>query len=460
MSICSSPNCELLLVTNTGTTIENFDFFDCTGNLQNISLSPNLDYYVNYCSTSNYSGNSISVVNLGQVEFILSKIGCCNNDKVYFGVPSGFTDFQVGDTIYSDSFISTENVEIKKGCYYIVEEVDYLLLPILDLNYYYSVIESPLTYISQECQLCITDYPCNYPVPTPTPSYEIYNPSIQPRNECDVITIFPMSAQCFSVEPTTDQSYNGSVAVGITGGTPPYTIEWENGNKSSAISNLGYGTYPVKITDFYSDFTIELVCSLGIDITPTPTPTTTQTPTPSITPTQTPTIPVSTPTPTPTPTPTTPKAWYVYSKCGQLYEPPTVIVQGVPGPFMSPSIYFNHNGYCFVFLNIATGIPSFPPNFNVVISQTNYFTNVQVGTYANCNDCLAEAEPNIQICQPFSLFNNSQVQQTYSYEDCNTSQVISGQPILPSQLINVCSLSTPVVSNPLVNINALSGTCP
>lgn len=458
MSLCVQPNCELILVTNTGTTIQSFDFYDCSGTIVNLSLTPNIDYYLNYCSTSIYTGSSVNIVNLGSVENIYELGGCCNLDKVYFGVPTGFTDFQSGDTIHSENFFLSQVSESKTGCYTILEEIDYLLFPILDINLYCSVIESPITYILQDCELCVVDNPCNTPKPTPTPSYNIPNPVILPKNECDVITLFPMSAECFSIQPSSESSFDGSVAIGITGGTSPYTIEWENGNKSSAITNLGYGEYPVKITDYYGDFVIEKVCILGVPPSQTPTPTPTITPT--ITPTPTPTNFVSTPTPTPTPTATTPKAWFVYSKCGQLYDPPTVIVQSVVGPYQSPTIYFSHNGSCYVFLNIATSIPNFPINYNVIISQTNYFTNVGQQTFTSCDDCFSSVEPNNPICQPYSLFNRSNVLQTYSYWDCQTSQVITNLPILPNQIINVCSFTSPGVSNPLVTITALTGTCP
>jgi len=458
MSLCAFQNCELILVTNTGTTIQSFDFYDCAGELQNLSLTPDVDYYVNYCPTNGYTGTSVNIVDLGVIEYVLAAFGCCESDKIYFGVPSGFTDFQTGDTVYSESYFASTTNKTKFGCYNIVEEIDYLLFPILDLDLYFSVIESPLTYVSQDCTLCVSDYSCNQPLPTPTPSYSVINPIIQPKNECDVITLFPMSAQCFTVQPSSEGSYDGSVAIGITGGTSPYTIEWQNGNKSSAITNLGYGEYPVKITDYYGDFIVEKVCVLGVPPSATPTPTPTITPT--ITPTPTPTTMVTTPTPTPTPTATTPKAWFVYSKCSQLYEPPTVIVQSVVGPYQSPNLYFQHNGECYVFTSIVGAIPNFPITYNVIVSQTNYFTNVSQQTFTSCDECLVAVEPNIPVCQPYSLFNRSNVQQTYDYWDCITGQVITGLPIAPNQIINLCSFSTPVVSNPLVSITVLTGTCP
>ena len=130
-------------------------------------------------------------------------------------------------------------------------------------------------------------------------------PSIAPRNECDVLTIFPMGAKCFSKEPTNVTTFDGSVAVGVTGGTPPYTIAWEDGSVAPAITNLGVGEYPVTITDSYGDFVVNTTCVLSATALPTPTPTQTPTQTPTPTPTPTPTVtPTHTPIPSLTPSAT------------------------------------------------------------------------------------------------------------------------------------------------------------
>ncbi len=42
---------------------------------------------------------------------------------------------------------------------------------------------------------------------------------------------------------------NGSISPVITGGTPPYAIEWSNGVITEEIQNLGKGTYTIKVTD-------------------------------------------------------------------------------------------------------------------------------------------------------------------------------------------------------------------
>jgi hypothetical protein len=166
------------------------------------------------------------------------------------------------------------------------------------------------------------------------------------QNECNVITVFPMVIECIGVNPSTPTASDGQMTVSITGGTPPYTIIWSNGNISPAIQNLSVGEYSVTVIDYYGDFSAETTCELSVEVdctfgayvqnfvveptptptltrtltpTPTPTPTRTSTPTatigatqtptmtrtlsPTLTATQTPTL-TRTKTPTPTPTPT------------------------------------------------------------------------------------------------------------------------------------------------------------
>lgn len=105
---------------------------------------------------------------------------------------------------------------------------------------------------------------------TPTP--------IEPTNECDVITIFPMEINCITIQPTDADSYDGGTTISITGGTPPYTIIWNDGTVAPAKINLGPGEYPVTIVDYYGDFTAQTVCILTAITTTTTTevPPTTQ----------------------------------------------------------------------------------------------------------------------------------------------------------------------------------------
>ena len=115
---------------------------------------------------------------------------------------------------------------------------------------------------------------------TTTTTFAPPNPPIEPKNECDVITIFPLGVECFIVDPSTPNSFDGLITLGITGGTPPYEVIWENGSLSQSLSNLGVGNYDSIVTDYYGDFTAYTTCVLGVEI-PITTSTTTFNPLPT-----------------------------------------------------------------------------------------------------------------------------------------------------------------------------------
>lgn len=81
-------------------------------------------------------------------------------------------------------------------------------------------------------------------------------------NECDVLTIFPMSVDCIVIDPQSQVSFDGSAQLSITGGTPPYIIEWEIGSFAPALTNLGPGEYNATVSDYYGDFVIDTTCVL------------------------------------------------------------------------------------------------------------------------------------------------------------------------------------------------------
>ena len=145
------------------------------------------------------------------------------------------------------------------------------------------------------CVDCVNDYPCEIPKPSPTPTPTLtVTPTITPTptptkkpiptpkvfdfvNECAVITLFPMGVDCSVIHPSPEGT-DGVASLIISGGTPPYTIVWDNGNVSPVIYNLVAGSYGATITDFYGDFTARTTCVLT-GSTPTPSPTPTPTPT-------------------------------------------------------------------------------------------------------------------------------------------------------------------------------------
>ena len=126
-------------------------------------------------------------------------------------------------------------------------------------------------------------------------------------NSCSVTTIFPLGVVCFTENATSQTANDGTMTIFITGGTPPYSVTWSNGEIGvTQLTNVPPGTYIAYVTDYYGDYQESTGCVVGYDIvsqTPTPTPsiTPTYTPTPTLTVTQTPSrTPGGTPQPTPT----------------------------------------------------------------------------------------------------------------------------------------------------------------
>jgi hypothetical protein len=116
-----------------------------------------------------------------------------------------------------------------------------------------------------------------FPITTTTTTFNPVPPTpVEPTNECDVITIFPMGVECVSIDPSFSDTFDGSASLYITGGTPPYEILWENGSVGTTINNLGVGEYKATVTDSYGDFLITSTCILSAE-TPSPVTTTTST---------------------------------------------------------------------------------------------------------------------------------------------------------------------------------------
>jgi hypothetical protein len=231
---------------------------------------------------------------------------CCarlNESDNYFGVNDLILTSPILGNVYS---VETPSFS---GCAYLIQG------PIPSGSLIYDGSKTITTFYIN-CQTCLDNaYSC-FPPPPPQPAITYIQ-----SNECDVITLFPMTVECDVINPSTPGGRDGRASISITGGTPPYTVTWANGSISPAIMDLQAGSYPAKIVDLYGDFTAYTTCILtGIISTPTPTPTPTTsspiltktpTPTPTLTktPTNTPTLTLTqtsgaTPTHTPTPTPT------------------------------------------------------------------------------------------------------------------------------------------------------------
>jgi hypothetical protein len=129
----------------------------------------------------------------------------------------------------------------------------------------------------------LTKTPTATPTNTPTPTRVV---TFVTQNDCDVITLFPLGVECQGINPSAPNALDGRLFLRITGGTSPYDITWEGGQKTPYLFNLGGGFYNVTVVDYWGDYTAITNCEL---IAPSPTPTNTATPTP--TPSGTPSLP-------------------------------------------------------------------------------------------------------------------------------------------------------------------------
>lgn len=84
-------------------------------------------------------------------------------------------------------------------------------------------------------------------------------------NSCNIITLLPLGLDCDSLNASTPDSTNGTLALYITGGTPPYNVSWDNGSQGTLLTNLGPGDYTATVIDYYGDFTATTTCNVGFD---------------------------------------------------------------------------------------------------------------------------------------------------------------------------------------------------
>jgi len=116
------------------------------------------------------------------------------------------------------------------------------------------------------CSTCTATYPCV---------------RITATSECDVLTVVPMTITC---SPNLTAN---TITILVSGGTPPYKIQWQNGFLGATFSGAQNNTpYQVTVTDYSwpgrgSDYTATTTCFLSL---PSPTPTLTPTVTPTFIP--------------------------------------------------------------------------------------------------------------------------------------------------------------------------------
>ena len=114
-----------------------------------------------------------------------------------------------------------------------------------------------------------------YTTPTPVPVLTAdtgCGPNFRLVNECEPITVAPLSVLCSITNVSTYGGNNGSIELLISGGTPPYTISWNNGNTTPFLTNLTAGFYQYTVSDYYGDFVFTNGCTVSQSPLPTPTP--------------------------------------------------------------------------------------------------------------------------------------------------------------------------------------------
>lgn len=134
-----------------------------------------------------------------------------------------------------------------------------------------------------------TPTPTETPNQTPTATYTTTTTTrATEKNECDVVTLFPVGVSCNPTEPSSVTGL-GSLNLTITGGTAPYTVIWSSQTQSfvttgsTSLNNVAPGDWKITVIDYYKDFTASTICGV-LQPTTTPTVTPTLTPTPSSTP--------------------------------------------------------------------------------------------------------------------------------------------------------------------------------
>jgi hypothetical protein len=55
---------------------------------------------------------------------------------------------------------------------------------------------------------------------------------------CDILTLYPLGVECFTIDAYTPFTTDGYVGLIITGGTSPYTTTWSNGTQSLFLNNV------------------------------------------------------------------------------------------------------------------------------------------------------------------------------------------------------------------------------
>jgi len=82
-------------------------------------------------------------------------------------------------------------------------------------------------------------------------------------NQCTIITIIPMEVECNVTNASSPTASDGSAIVQVFGGTPPYSITWNNGQQGNTLTNLTPGIYFATVVDYFGDYVKKTTCVVG-----------------------------------------------------------------------------------------------------------------------------------------------------------------------------------------------------
>ena len=230
----------------------------------------------NYCTTGGTCCLNVTAsTEVGDSTFQVYPIGTFDNNP-YFTI-SASSNYNINlyyNTVYS-TWVATSVINGEELITFSLET------PFKCPSGSWTYVDGPILGLITEQIDCPSPTPTPTPTPTPYPSptpIPPIPPCLQGTNECNVITLFQMGVECQVTHPTNVDAPDGSATLIITGGTPPYSVFWDNNNIGTSIYNLSPGSYNAIITDYYGDFTANTTCVLTGE-TPTPSPTPTPTPT-------------------------------------------------------------------------------------------------------------------------------------------------------------------------------------
>ena len=181
---------------------------------------------------------------------------CCNEFSYFTvtGIPGSVSEFE---TYY------IRTIEGLNFC------ATYVQIPTLN----YQAPNYILLELAQQisCETCLTTYPC------PEEDIILVNQftagSVQIDTDCQVNTLQPMIVQCQTINPTFSNTLDGTVALLVVGGTPPYTFlgtspsevlgAFQDGDVYTVYQNVSAGTYTTTTVDSTGDFSITRNCVLS-----------------------------------------------------------------------------------------------------------------------------------------------------------------------------------------------------